>query len=88
MKLLVSALLLASSVAFAQPPAKKAAPAAKPAAAPAPVTAGFVGNKDSKIFHKAECKMAAKLKAEHKATFATKAEAEKAGYKPCKVCKP
>jgi hypothetical protein len=75
---------------------KKAAPApapktetkkAEPKAAPAPAASGFVGNKDSKIYHKADCKTAAKMKAENKMSFASKAEAEKAGYKACKVCK-
>jgi hypothetical protein len=93
MKLLLTALLLVGTVAFAQTPAKdpkkpapKAAPAAKPA--PAPAMGGFLGNKESKTFHKAECKLAAKMKAENKMSFATKAEAEKAGFKGCKVCKP
>lgn len=58
---------------------------AKPA--PAPAAGGFVGNKDSKIFHKADCKTAAKMKAENKVSFGSKAEAEKAGFKACKVCK-
>jgi methylphosphotriester-DNA--protein-cysteine methyltransferase len=94
MRLLATALLLAGTLAFAQAPAKdakkpaaaKAAPATKAEAKPA--AGGFVGNKDSKTLHRAGCKMAAKLKTENKVTFATKAEAEKAGYKPCKVCKP
>ena len=85
----------------AQAPAKEAkkdkkAPAAAPAPAPkaeakpapAPAAGGFVGNKDSKTFHKADCKTAAKMKAENRVAFASKAEAEKAGMKPCKVCKP
>jgi len=100
MKLLATALLLASTLAFAQAPvkdAKKAAPApAKVAPAPAPkvdakaapAAGAILGNKDSKTFHKADCKMAAKMKAENKTTFASKAEAEKAGFKACKVCKP
>ncbi len=100
MKVFATALLLAGTLAFAQTPAKdtkkvapapkaeaKPAPAPKSEAKPAPAT-GFLGNKDSKTLHKADCKMAAKLKAENKVTFATKAEAEKAGYKACKVCKP
>ena len=49
---------------------------------------GFLGNKDSKTLHKADCKAAAKIKAANKVSFADKAEAEKAGFKACKVCKP
>jgi len=99
MKFLTTSLLLAASMAFAQTPAKdtkKPAPAPKTSPAPAPkvetkvapAVGGFLGNKDSKTLHKADCKIAAKMKAENKTSFATKAEAEKAGYKACKVCKP
>jgi hypothetical protein len=88
-------LLFAASVAaLAQDPKAKPAPAPKPApaapaakAAPAPAAA-IVANKDSKTFHKADCKSAAKIKDANKTTFATAAEATKAGYKACKVCKP
>lgn len=72
--------LFSLSLAAQAPKAEKKAPAAAPAAA-------FVGNKDSKVYHKADCKVAAKMKSENKESFASKAEAEKAGYKPCKVCK-
>ena len=91
----------AAALAFAQTApkeAKKAAPvkaesakaeSAKGVIKPSTSTAGaFLGNKGSKTLHKADCKTAAKIKAENKASFATKAEAEKAGYKACKVCKP
>ena len=74
---------------------KAAAPAAAPAkaeakAAPkaAPAAGGFVGNKDSKTVHKADCTTAAKMKEANKVSFGSLAEAEKAGYKACKVCKP
>jgi methylphosphotriester-DNA--protein-cysteine methyltransferase len=62
--------------------------AAKPAPAPTPVAGGFVGNKNSKIYHTAACKEGSKMKPGNKVAFASKAEAEKAGYKPCKACKP
>lgn len=48
----------------------------------------LIGNKDSKSFHRADCKTAARMKEANKVPFASKAEAEKAGFKPCKVCKP
>ncbi len=94
---LLALLLAASVVAMAkdpQAPAKPAAPAAAPAkaapAAPAKAApaAAIVGNKESKTFHKADCKTAAKMKDANKAEFASAAEATKAGYKACKVCKP
>lgn len=91
-------LAFAAALGFAQTPAKdakKPAPVkAEPAKAEAPkavikpAEAGLVGNKDSKTFHKADCKTAAKMKPANKVTLASKDEAEKQGYKACKVCKP
>lgn len=72
----------------AKAPAAKETKAATPAPAPAPKATAFVGHKESKTFHKAECRMAAKIKDANKVTFAAKAEADKAGFKACKVCKP
>lgn len=97
MKAMLLTVLLAAAITpgFAQgatKPAKaaKAAPvAAAPAkAAPAPAATGFVGNKDSKLCHKADCKAVAKMKDANKVTFASAADAQKAGYKACKMCKP
>jgi cytochrome c5 len=95
---LLALLLTASVAALAQAPAAKpapapaakpAAPAAKPAPAAAPAAAGaIVANKDSKVFHKAGCKSVGKMKETNKVPFASAAEAQKAGYKPCKECKP
>lgn len=94
-------LVLAASLAFAQTPpkdSKKPAPVkaepAKPEVAKAPIkaaepaAAGLQGNKDSKTYHKADCKTAAKMKPSNRVPFASKAEAEKAGFKACKICKP
>ncbi len=92
MKILMLAVLMVAPI-FAQgtkpASAKAAAPAAKPApAAAAPVATGLVGNKGSKVCHKVDCKMAAKMKDANKMAFANAADAQKAGYKACKVCKP
>jgi hypothetical protein len=92
-RVLLILLLAASSAAFAQTkaaPAAKPAPVVKPApaAAPAKATAAIVANKDSKTYHRADCKAAAKIKEANKTSFASAAEADKAGYKACKVCKP
>lgn len=95
-------LLLAASSALAMAQTKPApapaakpgtvtpAPAAKPAPAPAAAkaTGAILANKDSKIYHRADCKAAAKIKDANKTSFASAAEADKAGYKACKVCKP
>lgn len=99
MKALLLSVLMAAAITpgFAQgagkpakpstPPAK-AAPAAPAKAAPAPAATGFVCNKDSKLCHKADCKAVAKMKDANKVTFTSAAEAQKAGYKACKMCKP
>lgn len=94
-RILLALTLAASVAAMAQTKAEKkdkkaAAPAPAAAAAkaaPAPVGA-IVANKDSKTFHRADCKAAAKIKGANKTSFASAAEATKAGYKACKVCKP
>jgi hypothetical protein len=97
---LLALLIAASVVASAQEPKAKPAPAVKPAAAPAAkpapaaapakaaATGAIVANKDSKTYHRADCKAAAKIKEANKTSFASAAEADKAGYKACKVCKP
>jgi hypothetical protein len=89
---LLALLFAASVVAIAQDPKAKPAPVAKPAAAAAPAkaatTGAIVANKDSKTYHRADCKAAAKIKDANKTSFTSAAEAEKAGYKACKVCKP
>ncbi|MEI8345248.1 MAG: Ada metal-binding domain-containing protein [Candidatus Omnitrophota bacterium] len=46
----------------------------------------YVASKDSDKFHLASCAAAASIKPENKLTFASKAQAEKAGYKPCGIC--
>jgi hypothetical protein len=48
--------------------------------------APLVGNADSQVVHARHCRFApAGLDAP---TFATRAEAEAAGYRPCGVCRP
>lgn len=49
---------------------------------------GYVASKEGGKYHLPGCRLAANIKPENKITFKTKAEAEKAGYKPCAVCKP
>ena len=89
---LLALLFAAASVAALAQPKPAPAPATKPAtkpAAPAAKPAGAIlANKDSKTYHRTDCKVAAKMKAANQTSFATAAEADKAGYKACKVCKP
>jgi methylphosphotriester-DNA--protein-cysteine methyltransferase len=53
---------------------------------PVPVAAGYVGNKEAKIYHLPGCKLVIKIKPENKVVFATKEEAVQAGYAPDKIC--
>lgn len=48
----------------------------------------YVGSAKSKKFHKTTCLWAKKISARNKVTFASKKEAEDAGYKACKICEP
>ncbi|GLH70153.1 hypothetical protein GETHPA_16860 [Geothrix rubra] len=70
--------------------AAKPAPATRPAPAAkaVPSASAIVANKDSKTFHRADCTFVAKMKPANRVAFANAAEAARAGYKPCKVCKP
>ena len=79
----------------ASAPAEKAAPqVSAPIAAPAttqaeaPSTAPFIGNKGSKKVHRAGCEWGAKTSPGKRIYFNTYEEAVKAGYIPCKTCKP
>ena len=49
---------------------------------------GFVGNKVSKIYHKATCEAAKKITEKNQETFNSADEAKINQYKPCPICKP
>jgi hypothetical protein len=61
------------------------APAVK-VTTPAPAATGFVGNKESKVFHLPTCKLVIKIKPGNRVTFGNRQEATTAGYTPCKIC--
>lgn len=48
----------------------------------------FVGSKNSDKYHVLTCKWAERIKPENRRYFASVEEAQKAGYVPCKICKP
>jgi methylphosphotriester-DNA--protein-cysteine methyltransferase len=48
----------------------------------------FVGSKKSDKYHYPSCEWAQKIKPENLVTFTSAQEALKAGYVPCKVCRP
>jgi len=48
----------------------------------------YVASKNSKVFHKAECEWAKKIKPENLTGYSSRDEAVRAGKRPCKQCKP
>ncbi len=64
------------------------APKAPEAAAPEETGKDYVlvGNTDSLVFHKPDCKFAQSKKCTQ--TFTSREQAMDQGYKPCKVCSP
>ena len=51
-------------------------------------TAVYIGNKNSKVFHKADCSSVKRMKESNKVTLSSKEQAIAQGYTPCKVCQP
>ena len=49
---------------------------------------GFVASRNSEVFHRANCKSAAKISAKNLVSYATREEAIQAGKKPCEECNP
>jgi len=49
---------------------------------------GFVASKNSAVFHRADCKSAAKISSKNLVHYATRDEAIQAGKRPCAECGP
>jgi hypothetical protein len=48
----------------------------------------YVASRNSKVFHRADCSFAAKIKPENTVRFATRQDAIDSGRRPCSRCKP
>lgn len=48
----------------------------------------YIGNKNSHVFHYANCSGAKSMSEKNKVTFESREEAVEAGYKPCSTCNP
>lgn len=48
----------------------------------------YVASKNSKVFHKAGCRAAARISSENLIGFSSREEAINSGRRPCKMCKP
>jgi deoxyribonuclease-1 len=53
---------------------------------PNPETGQDFGNRRSHVYHKPTCRAAAAMAGKNRVTFASEAEAEKAGYRKAKDC--
>ena len=54
----------------------------------APITASYVGNKNTRKFHVSSCSSVADMKESNKVPLASREEAIAEGYEPCKRCNP
>lgn len=59
-----------------------------PAARPAVAEYKYVASKNSKVFHMPDCIWAGRIKPKNLVGYSSRAEAIKAGKRPCKRCKP
>lgn len=48
----------------------------------------YLGNKNSRKYHVAACTWGQKIAPRNRIEFSTAEEAEKAGFIPCKICRP
>ena len=48
----------------------------------------YIGNKNSKIYHKSSCTHVGKMSPTNKVPFSSKSQAESAGYRGCYTCNP
>ncbi len=62
--------------------------AAAPAPAAGEVTGGYVATRNSQVFHRPDCKGAAKISPKNLIHYATRDDAIQAGKKPCHECNP
>jgi competence protein ComEC len=75
--------------ALPPPPAPAPAPAATPAqVAPDPIAEVFVGSRNSDKYHRPTCSSARRISPGNLRTFSSAGDAQRAGYTPCKVCRP
>ncbi len=63
-------------------------PTPKPAEGDTDSECAYVGSANSDKYHDPDCRYAENILPENRVCFDSKAEAEAAGYVPCKVCKP
>ncbi|HIJ52626.1 MAG TPA: hypothetical protein HPP66_05670 [Planctomycetes bacterium] len=60
----------------------------KPLVKPTTAEYKYVASKNSKVFHKPDCRWVKRIKPSNLVTYSTRAKATEAGKRPCKTCKP
>jgi hypothetical protein len=53
-----------------------------------PVAAGYVGSILSDKYHRTRCRKGSQIPPENQVFFPSVADARKAGYRPCRICRP
>lgn len=61
---------------------------ATPAPTHRPISASYIGNKNTKKFHRPDCGSAKQIAQKNVISFSSREEAVNQGYQPCKRCKP
>ena len=63
-------------------------PTEQPSETQASTAGAYIGNKNTKKFHRSDCSSVTQMKDSNKVPFDTREEAINQGYEPCKVCNP
>lgn len=71
-----------------QKPVENPKPNQEPQQKPVENAMTYIGNKDSKVFHRASCSSVKRMKASNQVMLENKEDALSQGYRPCKVCQP
>ena len=73
---------------YSQTHRAESAKPAEPAAPESLISEGYVASKNSQVFHRADCKSAAKISEKNLVHYLNRDEAIQAGKKPCAECRP
>ena len=60
----------------------------KPLPKPTPAKYNYVASKNSKVFHRPQCSFAGRIAPKNLVGYNSRADAIRAGKRPCKICKP
>jgi hypothetical protein len=72
----------------AEPPTTTEEEGIPPPPEPPVADSPYIGNRDSKVFHRAGCSSVGQMSAHNRRGFGTPQEATDLGFRPCGRCKP